>query len=123
MDAGQSSALPRQDHLARLARLDYGGSRSVRSQHDRSVIRKALAAANGWGFSYLCPRCVLDVEPQSFFDDGCSSRHSPVLLELVYLLEQVGWQIRGQRNTASRELARPMGGNILANLFRVTLHA
>lgn len=123
MDVGQSFAVPRQDHLAGLARLDYGESRSVRSQHDRSVIRKALAAANGRGFSYLCPRCVLDIEPQSFFDDRGSSSHSPVLLELVYLLEQVGWQIRCQRDTTSRELARPVGGNILANLFRVTLHA
>lgn len=88
-----------------------------------SEIRKPLAVTSGEGFFFLCPRCVLDIEPQCFFDDGCTPWHPPLFLNLIDCIQQISGNIRCQRYTTGRNLPRPMGGYIFAGFVSISLHA
>lgn len=91
-------------------------------QQSRSEIQKPLAVPPARGFS-LCPRFLLDKQPQRFFDKRRATRHASALLNLVQCFDKITWNVGIQRHTTGRRLPRPMGGNVLPNLFRVLLHA
>lgn len=123
MDSGQRFCVPARLMSCRLtvSRLCWEPvSRGcpTRSFHQS---KNPLPRPTARGF-LLCPRCVLDIEPQCFFNDRHARRRTPLLLDLVDSLDQFTRNVGIQRHAARRELSRPMGGNLLFDWCSATTH-